>query len=170
MVKKSEITGENTFNGDHFEIETNHGSSKCEKTFRWVFLQNCDQCINPQTAKKVYLRFWSIVWVLKFLGHFQWVLETRNKLNLFYTKFVVNRGRFFVYMYQLVASQKTNIVKLLAFIFRFQAKERVLRVNKSNITCEKTFNGDHFENSTNNGSRKDEKLCFGRFCKFVTSA
>ena len=47
MVKKGEITGENTFNGDHFEIETNHGSSKYEKTLLWVFLQNCDQCINP---------------------------------------------------------------------------------------------------------------------------
>ena len=47
MVKKSEITGENTFNGDHFEIETNHGPSKYEKTLLWVFLQNCDQCINP---------------------------------------------------------------------------------------------------------------------------
>ena len=47
MVKKSEITGENTFNGDHFKIETNNGSSKYEKTLLWVFLQNCDQYINP---------------------------------------------------------------------------------------------------------------------------
>ena len=61
-VNKSKITGENTFNVDHFEIETNHGSSKDEKTFFWVFLQICDQCVNPQTPKLVYLRFWSIVW------------------------------------------------------------------------------------------------------------
>ena len=36
---KSKITGKNTFNGDHFEIEGNHGSSKDEKTLFWVFLQ-----------------------------------------------------------------------------------------------------------------------------------
>ena len=33
MVNKSKITGENTFNGDHFEIGGNHGSSKWEKIF-----------------------------------------------------------------------------------------------------------------------------------------
>ena len=46
-VNKSEITGENTFNGDHFEIEGNHESIKDEKTLFWVFLQICDQCFNP---------------------------------------------------------------------------------------------------------------------------
>ena len=44
---KSKITGKNTFNGDHFEIEGNHESSKDEKTLFWVFLQICDQCFNP---------------------------------------------------------------------------------------------------------------------------
>ena len=46
-VNKSKITGENTFNGDHFEIEGNHESSKDEKTLFWVFLQICDPCFNP---------------------------------------------------------------------------------------------------------------------------
>ena len=50
-VNKSNITGVNTFNGDHFGIEGKHGSSKDQKTLFWVFLQICDQCFNPQTAK-----------------------------------------------------------------------------------------------------------------------
>ena len=45
-VNKSKITGENSFNCDHFEIEGSHGSSKNEKTFFRVFLQICDQCFN----------------------------------------------------------------------------------------------------------------------------
>ena len=32
-VNKSKITGENTFNRDHFEIECNHRSSKDKKNF-----------------------------------------------------------------------------------------------------------------------------------------
>ena len=40
-VNKCKITGGNTFNGDHFEIEVNHESSKNEKTLFWVFLQIC---------------------------------------------------------------------------------------------------------------------------------
>ena len=43
---KSKITGENTFNGDHFEIEDNHELSKDEKSLFWVFLQICDPCFN----------------------------------------------------------------------------------------------------------------------------
>ena len=46
-VNKSEITAENTFNGNHFEIKSNHESSKDQKTLFWVFLQICDQCFNP---------------------------------------------------------------------------------------------------------------------------
>ena len=56
-VNKSEITSENTFNGDRFEIGGNHESSKDEKTLFWVFLQIRIQCFNPYTAKYVYLRF-----------------------------------------------------------------------------------------------------------------
>ena len=32
ISNRRKITGENIFNGDHFEIEGNHGSSKDEKT------------------------------------------------------------------------------------------------------------------------------------------
>ena len=42
-LNKSKITGENTFTGDHFEIEGNHGSNKDAEVFLWVFLQTCDQ-------------------------------------------------------------------------------------------------------------------------------
>ena len=45
-ANKSKITGENTFNGDHFEIEGNHRSSKDEKILFWIFLQISDQCFN----------------------------------------------------------------------------------------------------------------------------
>ena len=40
-------------------------------------------------------------------------------------------------------------MKLPAFFQIFQTKERVLRVNKSKITDEKAFNGDHFETEDN---------------------
>ena len=54
-VNKSKITGENTFNGDHFEIQGNHESSKDEKTLFCVFLQICDRCF------KGYLRYKTIL-------------------------------------------------------------------------------------------------------------
>ena len=47
MVNKSKITGENTFNGDHFQVEGNHKPSKDEKTLFWVFLQICYRYFNP---------------------------------------------------------------------------------------------------------------------------
>ena len=50
-VNKSEITGENPFNGDLVEIEGSHESSKDEKTRFYVFLQICYPCFNPQTVK-----------------------------------------------------------------------------------------------------------------------
>ena len=36
-VNKSNITGKNTFNGDHFEIEGNNESSKDGKILFWFF-------------------------------------------------------------------------------------------------------------------------------------
>ena len=45
-VNKSNITGENTFNGNHFGIEGNHGSSKEENVLFYSFLLICDQCFN----------------------------------------------------------------------------------------------------------------------------
>ena len=46
-MDKCKITGENTFIGDHFEIEGNHESGKDKKTLFWVFLQICYACFNP---------------------------------------------------------------------------------------------------------------------------
>ena len=40
-VNQSKITGENSFHGDHFEIEGNHEASKDEKTLFRVVLQIC---------------------------------------------------------------------------------------------------------------------------------
>ena len=51
-------------------------------------------------------------------------------------------------------------MKLPAFFLRSQTKERVLRVNKSEITGENAFNGDLFEIEDNHESSKDEKICF----------
>ena len=46
-VNKSKITDEDTFKGDHFEIEGSHESIKDEKPLFWVFLQICYLCFNP---------------------------------------------------------------------------------------------------------------------------
>ena len=42
------------------------------------------------------------------------------------------------------------------FFLRFQTEERVLRVNKSEITDENHFNGGIFEIKDNHESRKEE--------------
>ena len=54
-------------------------------------------------------------------------------------------------------------MKLPTFFFKFQTEERVRRVNKSEITGEKFFSGDHFEIGDNHESRKDEKFLFRQF-------
>ena len=56
-VDKREITAENAFHGDLFEIEDNHESSKDEKTWFQVCLEICYSCLNLQTAKYVHVRF-----------------------------------------------------------------------------------------------------------------
>ena len=93
-VNKSKITAENNFSEYHFDIEGNYQSSKDKNTLLCLILQICYPCFNPQTAKFVYLRFSSIVWLLQFLSHFLQVLEARSKLTPFHTKFLVNRARF----------------------------------------------------------------------------
>ena len=60
----------------------------------WVFLQICDQCFNPYTAKQKYLGFSSIGWFLKFFRYFMWVLEARTKLIFLFNKFLINKAIF----------------------------------------------------------------------------
>ena len=55
-VNKSKITDENTFNGDHFEIEGKHGLSKDEKTLSWVFLMICGQCFNCEICMCMFFK------------------------------------------------------------------------------------------------------------------
>ena len=62
-------------------------------------------------------------------------------------------------MYYFAAVQQTSTVKLPEFL-RFQAEERVLRVNNSKITGEDTFNGDYSGTEGNHGSSKEEKILF----------
>ena len=50
-----------------------------------------------------------------------------------------------------------STVKLQAFYLRFQTAQRVLRVNKSEITGETTFQAHLFEIKDNHESSKDEK-------------
>ena len=50
--------------------------------------------------------------------------------------------------------QQTSTVKLPTLFFRFQTKERVLRVNKSEITGENAFNADLLEIEDNHESIK----------------
>ena len=66
--------------------------------------------------------------------------------------------------------QQTNTVKIITFFLRFQTKELVLRVNKSEITGENTFNADHFETEANHDSINDKETLFLDFRIFVTSA
>ena len=86
-VNKSEISCENTFNGDHFETEAKHDSSNDEETLFLVFFKICDLCFNSLTSKYVCLRFWNIVWVFQFLSLFQWILEASSALTVFWTNF-----------------------------------------------------------------------------------
>ena len=92
---KSKITGENSFNGDHFVTEGKYDLNNDERTLFWIFSQICGPRFNRQTAKYVYLRFSYIVWFLQFLHYFLLVLETSSKLNAFCTKLCVNHTFFF---------------------------------------------------------------------------
>ena len=57
--------------------------------------------------------------------------------------------------------QQRSTVKLPTFFFlRFQTKERILRVNKNEITGENAFNGDLLEIEDNHEYIKDEKMSF----------
>ena len=58
-------------------------------------------------------------------------------------------------------------MNLPAFFYRFQTEERLLRINKSEITAENTFNGDHFADKGNCDSNNDKKYCFSYFRRFV---
>ena len=60
-VNKIEITGQNAFHGDLFEIKENHESSKNEKNWFEVLLQIFCSWFNPEVTKYVYLRFSNIV-------------------------------------------------------------------------------------------------------------
>ena len=50
--------------------------------------------------------------------------------------------------------------KITGTFSRIQTEEPVLRVNKSKITGENTFHGDHFVIGGNHGSGKDKKVLF----------
>ena len=56
--------------------------------------------------------------------------------------------------------QQTSTVKLPALFLRFQTKEHVLKVNKSEITGENAFNGDLLEIEDNQEQSKVKKTWF----------
>ena len=60
-------------------------------------------------------------------------------------------------MYQFAANQYSEITSIF---LRFQTEERILRVNKSEITGENTFNGDLLEIEDNHEWSKEEKTWF----------
>ena len=140
-MNKSEITGENTFKRDHFEIQGNRESSKDKETLFLVFLQICDQCFNP----------WFSVFRALF-GFFN-IYATSNRswkpgASAFSSK------NFWVYRSRFLASICTSLLlrskpvqwKQWHFSFlRFETEEHILRDNESEITGKNTFNGDHFE-------------------------
>ena len=51
-------------------------------------------------------------------------------------------------------------MKIPTHFLRSQTKERVLRVNKSEVTGENDYNGDLSEIEDNHESRKDQKTWF----------
>ena len=56
--------------------------------------------------------------------------------------------------------QQTSTVNLPAFFSIFQTQEHVLRVHKSKITGENTFNGDSFGSEGNQESSNNAKYLF----------
>ena len=58
---------------------------------------------------------------------------------------------------------QTSIVEITAFYLIYETEEHVLRVNKSEITGENSFNGDHFEIETKYYWNKDEGPLFWVF-------
>ena len=50
-----------------------------------------------------------------------------------------------MYIHHFVAEQETSRAKFSSFLQRFENKERILRVNKTNSTGENVCNGDYFE-------------------------
>ena len=65
-LNKNEVTSENAFNGNLFEIEDDHEQTKDEKIWFYVLLKICYQCFNRYTAKYLYLKIASIVLFLQF--------------------------------------------------------------------------------------------------------
>ena len=65
--------------------------------------------------------------------------------------------RFLAFQYTSLLLRSSEITGIF---LRFQTEERVLRVNKSEITGENAFNGDLFEIEDNHESSKDEKTWF----------
>ena len=122
-----------------------------------VFLQICDQRFNSETSNYVYLRLWNIAWFLQFLSNFQWVLKTKSKLTIFYSKFGEGEADFcslLVLVCCCAASQYSGNNGIFLEFFG------VLRVNKSEITGENTFDGDHFEIEANHDSSQDKETLF----------
>ena len=70
-------------------------------------------------------------------------------------------------MYLFAAAKQSNTLKLLVFLGIFQTKERVLRVNKSNIPGENTFNGYYFDIIGNHELSKDEKTFLLIFLQII---
>ena len=66
-------------------------------------------------------------------------------------------------MQQFAAAQDARTIKLAAICLRFQTEERILSVNKSEITRENAFHGDLLEIEDNHEGIKDTKTLFLAF-------
>ena len=64
---------------------------------------------------------------------------------------------------------ETSTVKLPAFYLRLQTEERVLSINKGEITGENAFHGDLLEIEDNHKNGKDEKTLFQVFLQIYYS-
>ena len=82
--------------------------------------------------------------------------------------FVQGRHIFGIQMYQFAAVEQTGTAKLLAFFQRFQTKEHVLRVNKSNLLMKTLLMEIILQLKVIMIQIITEKYCFGYFGIFVT--
>ena len=78
-------------------------------------------------------------------------MEPRKKLILFYSKFVINRAKFLVSTCTSFLCTAPQYSEITGTFLRVQTEEQVLRIIKSKITVEKTFNGDQFGDQGKHG-------------------
>ena len=105
--------------------------------------------------------FFSLLWFLQFLRPFLLVLQARSKRIRFFTKMWLKRTSFMASTCTSLLLHRKPVQRNYRHFFqRFQSDDRVLRVSKTRITGENSFNGDHFGTEGNQESSNNKKKPF----------